>query len=180
MRRNPVTDVVTDIFNRDTLEMAAGALGAIAGTRWAVNKLLAGTTAWPGMKTAAGVQSPMGVAIYRALIGGVGAYLLRNRMPKLAQGIAIGTAVGLAQDIIRAQNLAPTIPWNGTSAYLPPGGVGRGMRAYTPGVPAVFTGPGSAFITGGAPRSRGMNTMLTAPVARNMVANGAPNFAMPN
>jgi hypothetical protein len=182
IRRNPIGAEVQNIFNEGNLKLAAAALVYTTGTSIILNKMLASQMAKqgsiPGMKP--GAVSPIGLTLYKALIGIGLAMVTRKKYPKFAEGVGVGTVLVVGSDLVKQSKILDMLPGTaaqGIARYLPPP---RGAGAYTPGVSPTFTGPGAAFIGGGAPRSRGMGTMLTGTAARNLVANGAANFSVAN
>lgn len=177
--RNPMPGAVTEVFNGENLKLAGGALVYTTGASIILNKLLASSMAasgsLPGMKP--GAVSPIGLTLWKAGIGILTVMATKNKFPKFAEGVALGTVIVCGSDLIKQSKILDTLPGAGLGRYLSPRG---GMGSYTPGVSSTFTGPGSAFIGGGAPRARGgFGTALTPASARAMVSN-VPNFAAAN
>ncbi len=180
--RNPVGDVVRDIASESNLKIAGGALVFTTGASIVINKLLASDMARngsiPGMKP--GAISPIGLTLYKAALGVLTIMATRTKFPRFADGVAVGTALVVGSDLIKQSGIDKQLSGIAQSAgvgrYLAPS---RGMGAYVPGVNPVFTGPAAGFLGGGAPRSRGFGTSLTAGAARNMVSSVA-DFAQPN
>lgn len=181
--RNPGGPVDT-IFNNDILTLSGGVVISTIGANLILNKLLLPNAAGqipmklPGVDTTkAGYMTSLPVTFYKLLIAGGAGYLLRNRSPRLAQGLIIGAVATTISDVVRQSNLLSQLPGGtaalGVSRYF--GSPRRGMNAYTPGVPAIFTGPASGFIGGGSPGARrGAGTMVGPGFAR-MAATQVPN-----
>lgn len=176
--RNPAGEIVSDLFNRDALITTAGALTYTTVTQIVMNKLLqsqmARSGSLPGLRP--GAVSPIGMTIYKILLGGLGVMLLRRRAPSFAQGVALGTTILVGSDLLKQSNVLAQLGVPGAGRYLAPG---RGAGAYTPGVNPIFTGPGASFLGGGAPRARGAGTMLS-PTQTNAMIRNTPDFAAAN
>lgn len=178
--RNPIGNVLTPVFNADVFALAGGAVVQGVGTNLILNQLRmnAATAAWPGL------QSRMGIMVWKTGIGALAAYLLRNQSPRLAQGIAIGTAYTLTQDLLAQSNVLAMIPGAGMLAGAMPGtaaaGVGRylparnGAGAYIPGVPPSISGPATGFLYNGVPQPRGVGAIVNRGFVRKAAA-AAPN-----
>lgn len=183
-RRNPGGPIST-IFNNDTLTLGGGVVIGNLGINLILNKILLPNAqgqiplALPGVNTAvAGYMGTLPVTLYKVLLGGTVGYLLRDRSPRLAQGIIIGTIATAVSDVLRQSNVLSNLP-GGSQALT--GGVGRyfngvrGAGAYVPGVPAIFTGPGGAFLHTGAPAARrGTGALVTRKFA-SMAQTSVPN-----
>lgn len=196
-RSNPSGGFVETVFNKDMLVVGSGVVVGNIGTGLILNKLLLPDAtgrvplALPGVDTTKpGYMQSLPVAIYRAGIALGAGYFLKDRTPKLAQGIMIGGIAGALSDLVKRSNvlsgLQTTTPaaattstsTAGTGAFLPSP---RGVRTYIPGVPPIESGPGTRFLNPNG--NRMARPGVGAVVSRkwmNRTVQGAPNFAKPN
>lgn len=147
--RNPVSGVVGDIFNSDTLTLGAGVVVGTTGPTIVVNKLRASQMAvngsLPGLNPAN--PSPMAIMLYKLVIGAGVGYLLRNQSPRFARGMIIGAVSGAMSDLLMQSRVLQSIPGAGVSRILPASRPGAG--AYVPGISTRFTGPSSNYLAAG-------------------------------
>lgn len=174
--RNPMNGFVGEISNSNTLTLGAGIVTAQVGTNMVLNKLrtsqMAVAGSLPGLRP--GQESALAVAVYKLVIGAGVGYLLRNQSPRFSQGMIIGAVAGAMSDILMQSRVLQAIPGastNGTGRYFP----GARVGSYTPGVPAMFTGPAASFLNRGAPQPRrGMSAIVNGGFSQR-AAMAAPN-----
>ncbi len=149
MRMGDPLSTVKQLISKDTMMVAGGAvLGGLATSfvfsRFGPTKISSTGAVVPkaaGEFKLPGSDQRYGPLLYSLLIPVAGAYALHKAQPKLAQGMIIGGAVLLIQNIVNlAQGaFAPRVA--GTGAYLNAGGTLRSLP--TPGYSGVKAFSGS-------------------------------------
>ncbi len=174
--RNPV-GVVSDIFSSHNLTLGAGIVTSQVGTNMVLNQLRASQMAingsLPGLKP--GQESAMAIMLYKLVLGAGVGFLLRNQAPRFSEGMIIGSVAGAMGDLLAQSRVLASLPGGaGVGRYFP--AARRSIGGYTPGVPAIFTGPAGQFLNNGAPqpRRRGMGAIVNRGFA-GKAAMAAPN-----
>jgi hypothetical protein len=145
MRFGDPLSTAKQLVSKDTLMVAGGAvLGGLATSfvfsRFGPTKV--DSTGKVVMKTAGefklpGSDSQYGPLLWSLLIPVAGAYALHKSQPKLAQGMIIGGAVLLIQNVVNLVQAKTGLGVSGVKSYLNAGGT-IGLRALpTPGYSAI-------------------------------------------
>lgn len=160
--RNPA--IISDVIDKTNVKRGVGILLGIGGTRYIVNKVISGdpvtgqrmfdlpgitysTAAAPLTQAQFTAKNKIALAVYETLIPAVAGWLVRKYDVAISEGL-LGAAVanaGIAA--LRNTQVGQTA---GLGAFLPRGG----MNTFIPGVPAMLSGPATAFINNGSPVGR--------------------------
>lgn len=169
--RNP--PIISDVIAKPNIKRGIGALIGIVGTRWTINKLIQGdpttgqrmfdlpgvtysTAAAPLTQAQFAEKNKIAIAFYEAVLPAVAGYLVRKYDSNITEGLYIATVTNLGIAAVRNTQMGQ---YAGLNAFLPRGG----MRTMIPGVPAMLSGPATAFINNGTPVARnGVNAAVNS------------------
>lgn len=169
-RRNPVP-ILSEVATQENVMTGVGVLAGIAGTRLLVNRLIQGdpttgarmfdlpgvtysTATAPLTQQQFAAKNKIALAIYETLIPAVAGWLTRNVNGPISRGLFQSSIVNLGIAAIRGTDIGTS---SGLNAFLPRQ---RGLGTAIPGVPAMLSGPGTAFITSGAPVPAGLGAAV--------------------
>lgn len=193
-KRNPV-QIVSDVFSPENISRGAGVLTGVVGTNWLLNTLIQGNATTgarvfdlPGItySTTGNAMSnatfqstnKIALAFYQVAIPAFLGYFLQKKSQNFSRGMMEAAIVNAGVAALRGTTIGTTA---GLSAFLPDsrGGLNaRGMRTMIPGVPAILTGPATAFLNNGAPAARrGMNAAVNRNWHQRVTQNGPDPFA---
>lgn len=166
-RRNPPGDFIQDAFRQDSLTVAGGVLLGSTAPALLVNRMAASAS----MNKLPGITGTgYGRTAWKLGIALSAAYLLRNKAPRLAEGIMYGGVASAGLDVLNKSGamsqisgaIAPAAA--GTGRFFPGGRNGAG---FLPGTNTRFTGPAQSFLT----RNNAPRPGTGAMVGRNFVRN---------
>ncbi len=178
--RNPLP-MVKELFGPDILAAAGGAIGGSVLANTLIDRLARGDAtgarsfdlpfvdysmlAHPdaSVKLTFWSKNSWILALYKLVAAGGAGWLIKKYSPRTGAGVMVGGMIAAINTVLQAQGvitMAGTLATTrGTGRYL--NGGNRGAGAYTPGVPAIYTGPASAFIGGGVPNAgRGTGALV--------------------